>query len=102
MLFNGHTKEYIDSLDENTMNDIVVMYSDGALGNYGIIKILGALTTGIFNYIRSPNTSAYDLKSILGSNYAYMYRDVESNPSDALLTFMTQAQGFSMDKFKKE
>jgi hypothetical protein len=42
------------------------------------------------------------LKQILEKSYGYIYTDAPSNPNDALLTFMTQAQGFSLSKFKKE
>lgn len=102
MIFNGHTHENIDELDEATMNEIIVMYADGAIGNYEILKTLGSLTAGVFNYLRSANSAAYDLKSILGSSYGYMFAEKESNPSESLLTFMSQAQGFNMSKFEKE
>lgn len=102
MVFNGHTQESIDALDESIMNDIVVMYADGIIGNRAIIPILGSLVTGVFNYIRPQGSSPYSLKSIIGNSYGYIYEDIESNPNDSLLLFMTQAQGFSLDRFKKE
>ena len=84
------------------MNEISVMYADGIIGNQGILSLLGTLIAGVFNYTRSPQTSAYTLKQILEKSYGYIYTDAPSNPNDALLTFMTQAQGFSLSKFKKE
>lgn len=102
MIFNGHTQDNIDALDEATMNEIIVMYADGAIGNYGLLQTLGKLTAGVFNYIRSPNAQAYELKNILGNSYSYMFSEQMADPSESLLTFMTQAQGFGMDKFTKE
>lgn len=102
MIFNGHTQESVDTLDETTMNEITVMFADGALGNYGLLQTIGSLTAGVFNYMRAANSSPYELKSILHNVYGYIYPATPSNPSEALLTFMTQAQGFNMGKFKKE
>lgn len=100
MVFNGHKIQDIDALDEATMNEILVMYADGIIGNKSIITTLGSLTAGVFNYMRSKNSPSYDLKSIIGSAYGYIYEDKELDPSDALLTFISQAPGFNMDRFK--
>jgi len=102
MIFNGHTQDSIAELDEVTMNEITVMFADGAIGNYGLLQTLGSLTAGVFNYLRSPNSPAYELKSILGNTYDYMFTEQTADPNESLLTFMTQAQGFNMGKFKKE
>lgn len=102
MIFNGHTQESLDAIDEATMNEIIVMYADGAIGNYGVLQALGSLTAGVFNYMRPANTNSYDLKSVLGSAYAYLYPEKILNANEALLTFMSQAQGFDISKFKKE
>lgn len=101
MLFNGHTQQSIDAIDEVTMNQISVMYADGMVGNQSILSVLGALTAGVFNYTRAPHSPPYSLKSILGASYGYIYPEQEVKPSDALLTFMSQAQGFDLSKFKK-
>ena len=102
MVFNGHTIESIDAIDEITMNEIVIMYADGLIGNHSNLSVLGSLVAGVFNYTRTPNSSPYTLKQILGNAYGYIYPDTPSDPNDALLTFMTQAQGFNLNKFKKE
>lgn len=102
MIFNGHNQDSINALDESTMNEITVMYSDGALGNYGVLNALGSLTAGVFNYLRGANSQAYDLKSILGSCYGYLYSEKETNPSESLMAFMSQSNGFNMSQFKKE
>jgi len=100
MVFNGHKIQDIDALDEATMNEISVMYADGLLGNKNLITTLGTLTAGVFNYMRSNNSLPYNLKSVIGSAYGYIYEDIEISPSDSLLTFMSQAPEFSVDKFK--
>ena len=102
MVFNGHTIQDIDALDEATMNEISIMYADGLLGNKSLITTLGTLTAGVFNYMRPSNSMPYDLKSVIGSAYGYIYEDKEADPSDSLLTFISQAPGFSIDKFKGE
>jgi hypothetical protein len=100
MVFNGHTIQEIDALDEATFNEIVVMYADGLIGNRSVITTLGTLTAGVFNYMRPSGSQSYDLKSVIGSAYGYIYEDIKADPSDSLLSFMSQAPGFTMDKFK--
>lgn len=102
MVFNGHTQDTIDALDDAIFNQIVVMYADGLIGNKSLITTLGTLTAGVFNYMRSSNSMPYDLKGVIGSAYGYIYDDKETSPSDSLLTFMSQAPGFTIDKFKGE
>lgn len=83
------------------MHQIMVMYADGALGNKSVVAGLGTLTAGVFNYLRTSNSKAYALKDILGTTYQYYYNEPEVSASDSLLLFMSQANGFSMDKFKR-
>jgi len=80
------------------------MYSDGLLGNKAIYDAITPLTVAIFNYIRDPaKSSAYKADQIFPWIVEYQKdpNQNDSGVSDALLTFMTQAQGFSMEKFKK-
>ena len=77
------------------------MYADGVLGNHGLLNVMGSLTNAVFNYMRASNSSPYSMKSILGQVYGYLYDDVELNASDSLKLFMSQAQGFNKDLFKK-
>ena len=102
MIFNGHTQDSIAELDEATLNEITVMFADGAIGNYGLLQTIGSLTAGVFNYMRAANSQPYELKTVLNSVYGYMFPIQPPNANQALLTFMTQAQGFSMSKFIKE
>jgi hypothetical protein len=105
MVFNGHTEDYIDSIDEELFTDISVMYADGMLGNRAIYEALTPITTAIFNYLRSANAPSYKQNQIFPWINEYMI-DPDSEPTEqdkvnnALLTYMTAAQGFSMEKFK--
>lgn len=83
------------------MHQIMVMYADGALGNKSVAVGLGTLTAGVFNYLRASNSSIYKLKDILGATYQYYYDDPEVSASESLLTFISQAQGFDINKFKR-
>jgi hypothetical protein len=105
MVFNGHTEEYIDSIDEELFTEISVMYADGILGNRGIFEALAPITTAIFNYIRPANAPSYKQNQIFAWVDEYLIDpdtipSAKENVSNALLTYMTTAQGFSMDKFK--
>lgn len=100
MIFNGHTIQDIDALDEATMNEITVMYADGLVGNRSLLIMQGTLTAGVFNYLRANNSSPYTLKSVLGSAYEYIYGIEKTNPSESLLAFMSQAPDFKMDRFQ--
>lgn len=102
MIFNGHTQDSIAELDEITMNEIMVMYADGIIGNKNILQTYASLTAGVFNYLRNSNSPPYTVKSILGSSYAYIFDDENIPATDSLLMFMTQAQGFDVNKFKKD
>jgi len=100
MVFNGHTIQDIDALDEATMNEITVMYADGLIGNRGLLNMQGTLIAGVFNYLRASGSQPYTLKSVLGSAYEYFYGIEKVDPSDSLLLFMSQAPNFKMDRFK--
>jgi hypothetical protein len=100
MVFNGHTIQDIDALDEATMNEITVMYADGLVGNRGLLNMQGTLVAGVFNYLRASNSQPYTLKSVLGSAYEYFYGIEKADPSQSLLMFMSQAPNFKMDRFQ--
>jgi len=101
MVFNGHTREYIDTIDEELFAEIQVMYADGMLGNKAIYHSLTPLTTGIFNYMRSPNTPAYRTEQIFPwiNEYSIDPEVEVVTASDSLKIFMSQAPGFNKDKF---
>ena len=100
MVFNGHTIQDIDALDEATMNEITVMYADGLVGNRSLLTMQGTLIAGVFNYLRASNSQPYTLKSVLGSAYEYFYGIEKADPSQSLLMFMSQAPNFKMDRFQ--
>ena len=104
MIFNGHTLETIEELDDVTLANIQTMYADGLLGNYGILTQIASLTNGVFNYMRPANSPTYKLANILGSAYDYIYPPLTEEQqkaavNDSLLAFMSQANGFDKTKF---
>lgn len=104
MIFNGHTLETIEELDDVTLVNIQTMYADGLLGNYGILTQIASLTNGVFNYMRTANSPPYKLANILGSAYDYIYPPLTAEQqkaavNDSLLAFMSQANGFDKTKF---
>ena len=105
MVFNGHTEQYINTLDEEIFAEIQVMYADGMLGNKGIFDALGPVTTAVFNYMRPQNTAAYRLDQIFPCINEYANNpDFEPTPQKAvsnnLLGYVMQAKGFKLEKFK--
>ena len=103
MIFNGHTEQYINSLDEELFAEIQVMFADGMLGNKAIYNALTPITTALYNYMRAPNTRAYKPNEIFQwiDEYSTDPEITETQVSDSLLLFMTQAPNFKMDRFKK-
>ncbi|CAB4132514.1 hypothetical protein UFOVP259_45 [uncultured Caudovirales phage] len=104
MIFNGHTHETIAEMDDVMMAQLQTMYADGLLGNRAIIELLGTLTNGVFNYMRADKSPPYKLVNILGSAYDYIFppmseADKKEQANNQLLAFMSQAPGFSADKF---
>lgn len=101
MIFNGHTGEYIDSLDEETFTELQVMFADGYIGNRSIFEAIAPLTAGVFNYIRPSGTTAYSQSEIFPWINEYMvHPDQDAEKDDGLLLFMSQAPGFSMERMK--
>jgi hypothetical protein len=104
MIFNGHTLDTIEELDDVTLANIQTMYADGMIGNYGILTQIATLTNGVFNYMRPASSPPYKLANILGSAYDYIYPPLTEEQqkaavNDSLLAFMSQANGFDKTKF---
>jgi hypothetical protein len=105
LIFNGHTVESIDEIDEETFTDICVMYGDGVLGGKAIYDAIAPLTTAVFNYIRQPSTPAFKVDDLFPWVNEYEKNpDTEPTPQDktnhALLMFMTNAPDFNIERFK--
>lgn len=105
MIFNGHTLETIQDIDDVTMANIQTMYADGLVGNYGLLTQIATLTSGVFNYMRPANSPSYKLANILGSAYDYIYPPLpeelkKESVNNSLLMFLTQAQGFDKKLFE--
>lgn len=69
------------------------MYSDGVIGNYGLLEVLGGLTAGIYNYFREKNARPYKLKDTIPKAYDYLYRPLtpeeeHEKTQQSLKTFM--------------
>jgi hypothetical protein len=106
MVFNGHTTEYIDGLDEELFGDIQIMYADGMFGNKAIFDALAPITTALFNYIRPQNAPSYKVEQIFPWINEYLVNpDFEPTPqeqvSSNLLGYMAQAKGFKKERFGK-
>jgi len=104
MVFNGHTEEYVNQLDEELFTEIQVMYSDGILGTKSVYDALAPVTTALFNYLRPANTPAYKVDKIFPWVTEYSQNpDFEMPKADAvnqgLKAFMSQARGFKPEKF---
>jgi hypothetical protein len=104
MIFNGHTPESVEEIDEETIAEITVMYADGLLGGKGVFDALAPITAGIFNYLRSKDSPSYKPDQIFPWIVEYdknpdLEPDEKDKVNNALLTFMAQAPGFAMEKF---
>lgn len=105
MVFNGHTTQYIDTIDEELFAEIQVMFADGMLGNKAIFHALTPLTTGIFNYMRGANSPAFRSDQIFPWIDEYSIDPEidelkkQNEASESLKIFMTQAPGFNKDNF---
>ena len=103
MIFNGHTADSVDQIDEETFADICVMFHDGILGNKGVFDALAPLTAAVFNYFREKGTAPHKTDAIFPWVSEY-----DKNPdfdvpdaakvNNTLLAFLTSAPGFQMEK----
>jgi hypothetical protein len=98
LIFNGHTKKTIEQIDVETFTRLQTMYADGMLGNRGILNALGALTAGVFNYIRPQNAPAYKLENIIGRAHDYLFPPLSGNEkkqqvNNALINYMKRQPG---------
>lgn len=105
MVFNGHTQEYIENIDEELFAEIQVMYADGMLGNKGIFEALTPVTAAVFNYMRAPNTPAVKTTEIFPWINEYSIHpdnDIpnEQTASNGLINFISSKKGFSLNRFK--
>lgn len=83
-----------DVMSEDDYELVMVALNDGLFGNKSLINVNGALTTGVFNYIRSQNAPAYTLENIIGIMHDYIYRPLSEEEkkqlaNERLLAFMS-------------
>ena len=105
MIFNGHTADSVDAIDEETFAEITVMWADGILGNRASYDALVPVTTAVFNFMRDRSTPAFSPDKIFPWIREYSLNpDLEPTEQDkvnqALLAFMTMAPGFNIERFK--
>lgn len=87
-----------DAVSEDDYRLVMVAFSDGLIGNRGVLNTMGSLTTGIFNYIRSSNAKAYSLQDVIGSAYDYIYPPLtdeqkKNAANEKLLSFISMMPG---------
>ena len=80
-------------VDEETFTDICIMYSDGIIGNFGILQVLGSHTAGFFNSMLPKGKQPFKLKDIIPTQYEYLYpplseQDKKDLANKSLLSFV--------------
>lgn len=106
MVFNGHTEKSVSEISEEIFTEIQVMYADGMLGNRAVFDSMAPITSGVFNYIRPAGSPAYKTDQIFPwINEYWSNPDTEPTKdeqvSNSLLGYISQAKGFSLERFKK-
>lgn len=61
------------TVDEETFNEICIMFNDGVIGNLGLIQVLGSHAAGHFNSLLPKNSPPYKLQDIIPNQYEYLY-----------------------------
>lgn len=61
------------TVDEQTFNDICIMFNDGIIGNLGLLQVLGSHAAGHFNSLLPKGASPYKLFDIIPNQYDYLY-----------------------------
>lgn len=87
-----------DAVSEDDFQSVMVALQDGLFGNKALSYINAALATGVFNYIRSANSKAYEIKDLLGSMTDYVFRPLSDEEqqelaNSRLLAFMAMRPG---------
>jgi hypothetical protein len=80
-------------VDQETYNDICIMYSDGMIGNNGILQVLGSHTAGYFNSMLPKGKQPFKLQDIIPMQYEYLYpplteQDKKDKANKDLLSFV--------------
>ena len=103
MVFNGHTEQYINELDEELFTEIQVMYADGMLGNKGIFDALTPLTTAVYNYFRAEHAAVVKAEDVFTWIHEYSIDPADDQPDEmgaGLSTFLSAAKGFKPEFFQ--
>jgi len=103
MVFNGHTEQYINELDEELFTEIQVMYADGMLGNKGIYDALTPVTTAVYNYFRAEHAGVVKAEDVFPWIHEYSIDPENDEPDEmgsGLATFLSAAKGFKPEFFQ--
>jgi hypothetical protein len=80
-------------VDEETFTDICIMFSDGIIGNLGLLQLLGNHTAGVFNSLLPKGKQPYKLQDIIPTQYEYLFpplteQDKKELANKSLLNFV--------------
>lgn len=100
MIFNGHTSESVDELDEETFTEIQVMYADGVIGNKRLLQGVAETNVLVYNYLRGKNQQPYKISDFLGQANAYLFHEptVEEQKQAAVSAWVALLPQSLMDK----
>jgi hypothetical protein len=81
------------------------MYSDGIIGNLGLLQVLGSYTAGYFNSLLPKGKQPYKLQDIIPNQYEYLYpplteQDKKELANKALLNFVKTKPNAPKELFK--
>lgn len=93
-------------MDEETFNDICVMYHNGVIGNLGLLEVLGTLTAGQFNKMLPKTAKPYTLQDIIPNAYEYLYpplteQEKKERVSKSLIAFAMMSPDAPQVLFKE-
>lgn len=82
------------------------MWMDGVIGNRGLLEVLGSLTAGVYNYMRSENQRAYKLNDIIPRSHDYLYPPLseeqkKAKVNESLMGFLKVSPGAPQKLFEK-
>lgn len=100
MIFNGHTPQSVDDIDEETFSEIQVMYADGIVGNKRLVQSSAETNVLIYNYLRGKNQNPYKISDFLGRANAYIFHEptVEEQQQAAVSAWVALLPTSLLDK----
>ena len=102
MIYNGHTPDTVDLIDEETFTEICVLFHDGIVGGRGLYDAITPLTTAAFNYMRKEGSPAYKPSQIFpwvveyDENPDHEYEKAQA----AMQSYFTHAPAFIKERLQ--